>query len=240
MALTRRVWSAGKLLLIGGALVATYFLFFAAAMRVAVKTRDVVVPDLRGRSASEIRDLLADQGLTLRVEDASRIDLVVPPGRVVSQEPQAGAVTRSPRTVKVWLSAGATPPRVPLVVGESERAAHLRLQAASIEPAGIAEIRSADYAPDTVVAQQPPGDTPGSNVTLLVNRGAAGRTFVMPDLIGVSGSRAAEILRARGFRVAVVGDHPYPGVPPGIVLRQHPQGGFQVAFGDPISLEVSR
>jgi len=37
-----------------------------------------------------------------------------------------------------------------------------------------------------------------------------------------------------------VGDHPYPGVPAGIVLRQSPQGGFQVAPGDPISLEVSR
>ena len=30
----------------------------------------------------------------------------------------------------------------------------------------------------------------------------------MPDLIGVNGDRAADLLRARGFRVAVVGDHP--------------------------------
>jgi len=40
--------------------------------------------------------------------------------------------------------------------------------------------------------------------------------------------------------VAVVGDHPYPGVPAGIVLRQNPQAGFQIAPGEPISLEVSR
>ena len=62
----------------------------------------------------------------------------------------------------------------------------------------------------------------------------------MPDLIGVDGSRAAEVLRARGFRATVVGDHPYPGVAPGIVLRQNPQAGFQIAPGEPISLEVSR
>jgi eukaryotic-like serine/threonine-protein kinase len=240
MALTRRVWSAGKFLLIAGALIATYVVFFAAAMRVAVKTRDVVVPDLRGRSANEVNELLADQGLAVRVEDATRIDASVPAGRVVGQEPAAGAITRSQRTVKVWLSAGTTLGRVPSLVGESERAAQLRVQAASLELAGIAEIRSADYAPDTVIAQQPPGDAPGAGVALLVNRGAAGRTFVMPDLIGVNGSRAAEILRGRGFRVAVVGDHPYPGVPPGVVLRQYPQAGFQVAFGDAISLEVSR
>ena len=50
----------------------------------------------------------------------------------------------------------------------------------------------------------------------------------------------AEILRSRGFRVAVVGSTPYPGVAAGIVIRQSPQGGFQIGPGEPISLEVSR
>ena len=73
-----------------------------------------------------------------------------------------------------------------------------------------------------------------------MNRGEGGATYVMPDLIGVNGDRAADLLRNRGFRVAVVGDQPYPGVPAGIVLRQNPQGGFQISPGEPISLEVSR
>ena len=77
-------------------------------------------------------------------------------------------------------------------------------------------------------------------VALLVNRGERGATYVMPDLIGVNGDRAADVLRTHAFRVAVVGDHPYPGVPAGIVLRQNPQAGFQIAPGEPISLEVSR
>ena len=62
----------------------------------------------------------------------------------------------------------------------------------------------------------------------------------MPDLIGADGTATADILRAQGFRVTVVGDHPYPSVPPGIVLRQYPQAGFQISPGEPISLEVSR
>ena len=32
----------------------------------------------------------------------------------------------------------------------------------------------------------------------------------------------------------------YPGVAPGIVIRQSPQAGFQITPGEPISLEVSR
>jgi beta-lactam-binding protein with PASTA domain len=62
----------------------------------------------------------------------------------------------------------------------------------------------------------------------------------MPDLIGVNGTTAAEILRTQGFRITVVGDHPYPGLPSGVVLRQSPNTGFQIAPGEPISLEVSR
>ena len=62
----------------------------------------------------------------------------------------------------------------------------------------------------------------------------------MPDLIGVNSDRAAEVLRARGFRASVVGTTPYPGIAGGIVLRQNPQPGFQITPGEPISLEVSR
>ena len=102
------------------------------------------------------------------------------------------------------------------------------------------EIRSADYASGAVVAQTPDPKTRAAEVALLINRGERGLTYVMPDLIGVNGDRAAAFLRARGFRAAVVGEHPYPGVSPGIVLRQSPQAGFQISPGETISLEISR
>ena len=77
-------------------------------------------------------------------------------------------------------------------------------------------------------------------MSLLVNRSERAAAFVMPDLIGLNGARAADVLRSGGFRVAVVGQNPYPGVPAGVVIRQSPQAGFQVAPGDTVSLEVSR
>ena len=92
----------------------------------------------------------------------------------------------------------------------------------------------------TATPTSAPAKSASGRVSLLVNRGESGIGYVMPDLIGVNGDRAAEILRNRGFRVAVVGSTPYPGVAAGIVIRQSPQGGFQIAPGEPISLEVSR
>jgi len=240
MALSTRVWGAGKRLLLAGALLLTYLLFAAAAMRVALKTRDVVVPPLSGKTVNEASAVLGEAGLNLKVEETRRIDATVPVGKIISQDPQAGLRTRRERSVKVWVSAGPRSNIIPALLGESERTAQLRVQQEGLQLASTAEIRSADYPAGTVVAQTPPAKTQGSQISLLVNRGERGVTYVMPDLIGVNGDRAADLLRTRGFRVSVVGDHPYPGVPAGIVLRQNPQGGFQVAPGDPISLEVSR
>jgi beta-lactam-binding protein with PASTA domain len=240
MALKTRVWSAGKLLLLAGALFLTYVLFAAAAMRVALKTREVEVPSLLGKTVNDASALLADAGLDLRVEEGRRIDPKVPAGQVLTQEPQAGLRTRRDRSVKVWISGGPRASLIPSLVGESERTVELRVKQEGLQLLAASEVRSAEYPAGAVIAQTPPPKSAASQVAVLINRGERGATYVMPDLIGVNGDRAADLLRARGFRVAVVGDHPYPGVPSGVVLRQNPQGGFQISPGETISLEVSR
>jgi serine/threonine-protein kinase len=209
-------------------------------MRVAMKTREVEVPQLSGKSVNEASVLLIDAGLRLKVEEGRRVDPKVPAGQILAQDPAAGIRTRRERSVKVWVSAGPRSSIVPALVGESDRTAQMRVQQDGFIVSSLSEIRSAEYPAGTVVAQTPPAKSQSERVALLVNRGERGATYVMPDLIGVNGDRAADVLRARGFRVAVVGDHPYPGVPAGVVLRQAPQAGFQIAPGEAISIEVSR
>lgn len=240
MAFSTRVWGAGRILVIAAALLGTYLLFAAAALRVAVRAREVPVPDLTGRSLNEASTLLTDAGLALRVEERRRVDPKVPAGHVIAQEPGPGVNLRTARGVRVYVSAGPRATQLPSVVNESERSASLQLEQSQIKVTRVADIRSSHYALDTVVAQDPPGGSAAGDVALLVNRGERGTRYVMPDLIGLAGDRAAEVLRATGFRVSVVGQQPYPGIPPGIVLRQNPQPGFQVAPGEPIALEVSR
>jgi beta-lactam-binding protein with PASTA domain len=240
MALKTRVWSAGKLLLLGGGLLATYFLFAAASMRIALRAREVQVPDLTNRTATEATAIVSSLGLNIKVDEVRRPDPKILAGRVIAQEPPAGSVARRQRSMRVWLSAGQRTTTVPQLVGETERTAQLRLVQDGLTLAAVSEIRSQDLPPDVVVAQSPPAKSAGGQVALLVNRGERGASYVMPDLIGVNGDRAAEILRNRGFRVAVVGSNPYPGVAAGIVIRQSPQSGFQIGPGEPVSLEVSR
>jgi len=227
-------------MLLVGALAGTYLLFAALAMRVALRTREVQVPNLVGEGVREASQALGELGLTLRVDENRRPDTRIPAGRIMQQDPPPGVQARRQRSVRVWLSSGSRAATVPVLVGQTERMARIRLEQDGLAVRMVSEFRSSEYAADAVVAQNPPPATRADAVSLLVNRGVQAASYIMPDLIGVNGERAAEMLRSRGFRVTIVGEQPYPGVPPGVVVRQQPAGGFQLGPSDAISLEVSR
>jgi eukaryotic-like serine/threonine-protein kinase len=238
--LRSRVWSLGKFFVLMGALGLTFLVFFGVSMRVALWARDVQVPSLVGRTVNEATAALADRDLALRVEENKRPDDKIEVGKVMQQEPEAGVTSRRQRTVRVWISSGPKRTIVPPLVGQNERAAQSSLQQQGVVVSSVSEFRSSDYPADVVVAQDPAATSRAPEVSILLNRGELSATYVMPDVIGVDGERAADALRQQGFRVSIVGTQPYPGVPPGTVVRQQPAGGFRVGGSDAISLEVSR
>jgi serine/threonine-protein kinase len=265
MALGGRVYSFGKLLLLCAALAGTFLLFAGVGVRVALRTREVQVPPLTGQTVAEASRLLGTVGLTIKIDEMRRPDPKLPPGRVVQQEPPAGAAARRQRTIRVWLSAGPRATTVADVVGQSERTARLRLDQDGVTIASTTDLHSPDYPTGVVVAQDPPPASNAPRVTLLVNRGAEAAGYLMPDLLGLDGRRTADALRGLGFRVtlvtspaltgpastnsgvtgttasgtAVAGTTP-PSAAPGAIVRQTPAPGFQLASGEAISLEVSR
>jgi eukaryotic-like serine/threonine-protein kinase len=235
-----RVWSVGRLLLLVCALGGTFLLFFGVALRVALRAREVQVPALVGKTVNEATQSLGSLGLTLKVDPARRADPKIAATRIMLQDPPAGAAARAQRSIRVWLSTGPRTTTVPELIGQTERTARLRLAQDGVELDSVSEFRSPDYPADAVVSQDPPPDARAPKVSLLLNRGEESTTYVMPDVIGMDAAGVADALRARGFRATITGSQPYPGVPPGTVVRQQPQGGFRVAASDPISLEVSR
>jgi len=236
----RRVWSAGRLLVLATTLLVTYGTFFLASMRVATHAREVKVPDVRGKFLAEASTTLTNAGLAVRLDPVRSADPTVAADHVLSQEPEPGAIVRRQRAIRLRVSEGSRAPVVPAVVGMSERAAEITMAQEHVDVTARAEVNTTDYPPGVVVAQDPPPKSRAANVTLLINRAQGGVSYVMPDLIGTPGLRAADVLRKQGFRVAITGDSPYPGLPGGIVVRQSPQAGFQVALGEPVSLEVSK
>jgi len=239
-ALRTRIWNYGKILVLAGALAATFLLFAGIAMRVAIRARQVTVPDLVGKSMPDATALASGLDLQLRMDEARRPENKVPAGMVIGQDPAAGSAARRQRSIRVWISAGAHIVRAPNLLGETQRSAEIRVAQEGLLVGTVSEIRSALYAPDVVVAQDPPAATQTAEVRLLVNRGEDRASYLMPDLIGLNGDRAADLMRIRGFRVSITAQSTASSIPPGVVVRQTPAGGYQVHPGDAIALEVSR
>jgi beta-lactam-binding protein with PASTA domain len=236
----RRVWGVGKVLLLLGALAATFLLFFVVSMRVAIRAGQVQVPDLTRMTVDEATRTLQDLELRARVEEARRPDMKIPVGRIAQQDPPAGEAARPQRTVKLWVSDGPRTTPVPALVGQTERTARIRLDQDGIELGTVTEVQSSDYPPDTIVAQDPAPPARAPKVSILINRGDQTTTYVMPDVIGMDGSKVETTLRGAGFRVTIVGSQAYAGVPANTVVRQQPASGYEVGPADAISLEVSR
>ncbi len=95
----------------------------------------------------------------------------------------------------------------------------------------------------TILVQSPPaGETEPEfeSVSLLVSRGRWGADYVMPDLIGRKAEGVLAVLSQAGLKVADVRYRSYPGVSPGIVLRQLPPAGYRVGSQTTVTLDVSR
>lgn len=246
MAFGTRIWKLGRLLLLVAALGATFLVFFGLALRVALRAREVQVPALVGVAVNDATRAAADRGLGIRIDENRRASDRVPAGRIMEQEPPAGAQARRQRTVRVWVSSGPRTTVVPALAGQTERTARLRLDQEGLTAGTITEIRRDDYAADTVVAQNPPPRANAPDVSLLVNRAQPAPVYVMPDVVGTDAARAADAFKAQGLRVTLAPAQATPGASTGTgtgagtVIRQQPAAGAPVSAGDPITFEVSR
>lgn len=227
------------LLLTGLALSAA--LSAVVTMRVVLTSQEVAVPSLLERRVPEAGALAAHHGLLLRVE-GKRHDPQVPLDRIVAQEPPPGSTLKAHRSIRVWLSLGPQRLAVPAVEGESLRTARLTLDQAQVPVSRVVEV-DAPAEEGTVLVQRPPAgetDSLGEGVSLLASRGPAGRDYVMPDLIGRRAEDVLMALQKAGIKVADVKYRSYPGVAPGIVLRQIPAAGHRVSPRTTVSLDISK
>jgi serine/threonine-protein kinase len=232
---------AARNVLLAAALLVTLGTSALFTMRVVLSARDVAVPSLAGRTLAEAGALAAHRGLALRVE-GRRNDPAVPADHVVAQEPPPGGTLKAHRAVRVWVSLGPRRVTVPPVEGQSARTARIALEQAGVPVARVVEIED-PAAGGTVLLQRPPAgeaDLSGGGASLLVSRGPGGASYVMPDLIGRDAGKVVAALQAAGLKVSDVRYRTYPGVQPGIVLRQSPPAGHPVSSRAALSLDVSK
>jgi serine/threonine-protein kinase len=140
-------------------------------LTVSAGVGDAQVPDVVGRREAEAVRLLSNAGFTSTTREEPNDD--VAEGRVISQDPPAGASTKKGSEVTIVVSEGSTTAEVPNVVGQSEGVAANQLGQAGLTV--NTESQFSDSVPAGVVITQdpPPGTRLSRNsaVTIVVSRG---------------------------------------------------------------------
>jgi len=232
-------------------------------MRFAIHGGEVQVPNLAGLTMQEARTLSASHGLNMTVEN-NFYSTVVPPGRVLSQSPAAGALVRREWHVRVTQSLGPQKVSIPSVVGQNERDAALAIRHQGLDLGTVAHLPGRGSVADIVLAQTPPPNAAGIDrprVSLLLSEVnvPSPAAFMMPDLTGMNYSLATLTVTDAGLHVISVqplqsaipsvtspssGTAPIAPMAssalPDTVVAQSPPAGHRVVAGDAVRLTIAR
>lgn len=217
-----------------------------ATVLLALRGPDVTqVPDLVREEFVDAVILLQERGLYPEVQLRYFSDPALK-GRVVSQEPEAGAVVRAGRRITLLVSQGAVIERVGDYRGQLLADVRADLQALGGAVEGVLFIDAVSYVFDdseagTIIEQDPPPETDLAGTTgldLVVSRGPDVERFSLPTYLGLGWSDALAVLSRDDVPfVFQLESQPTIGRD-GVIVAQSPEPATQVERGTPIELTI--
>lgn len=223
-------------------------LFFYVYLPVTTNHGETIkVPDLKGKTISEIEDVLDDYNLRYKINDSSYV-AGSKPLTVISQNPLPDAEVKSNRQIYITITA-TTPPKVgmPNLVDKSLKAAELDLRSRDLVLAGINPVPS-PFA-NLVINQYINGEKvdpgtmipKGSKITLDVGDGVESKPIQIPNLVNLHLDDARAQLASMGLREGDITREVSPDKEFGVVLKQKPEfkEGLKISTGDKIDLWVA-
>lgn len=201
------------------------------------------VPDLVGHTIIDAGVLVKQSNLTLENSGQEYSD-TVEQGKISSQDPGAGSLVKSGRTIKVLISKGPQTFKVPNMKGMTEEDAKNALKSANFtaDPT-ITQDPTSNLPAGTVIAQNPAADTlwpKNGKIEFTVSGGTPYSSQVMPNMVGKSAVEAQDILVNQlhlNVRIDQKGSTDYP---EGAVMATNPKPGDPIQPGSTVILTVSK
>ena len=183
-----RILSAGFVLKVGGVGLGLFFLsyfLFSWAMETVIHNRkEVIVPDICGKSAATGLQLLSENNLAMKIGGYEFNDSV-PIGTVLRQVPSPGVTVREGKIIKAVFSQGGESVFIPALIGLPLRNAELFLRQRSLLLGEVSESYSLKAEKGMVLSQDPKPDSSVSKNTMVQAVVSAGPPpagiIIMPD-----------------------------------------------------------
>ena len=219
----------------------TYFLFSWTMDTVIHNRKEVIVPDIQGKSAANALQLVSEGGLAMKIEGHEFNDSV-PIGTVLRQAPSAGTAVREGKIIKVVFSQGGESVFTPNLIGLPLRNAELLLRQRQLLLGEVSEAYSLKAEKGTVLSQEPKAEMSVSKNTMVQAVVAAGippaGIVLMPDFRQKKIDETYQWAAGNKVEVKLIEDAAslFPG---GTVIDQVPAADAVVADGSPVTLTVS-
>jgi eukaryotic-like serine/threonine-protein kinase len=220
-------------------LAAAAFLSAITTIRIAIRGREVQMPNIVGMKLTNAQRTLGSRGLGLKIAD--RVYDAAPSGNVIRQSPAEGMEMKVSQDAHVVLSLGALRVTIPNLEGQSLRSARVALIQSGLQLGEVSAPYMPDTSPELVLVQTPPAgaQAASAHVDLLAPEGPHPAAYVMPFVIGMTGPEAQRQFTQFGFKNVHLDPVPAPQWPVGSVLDQTPSAGSRVAADDTIELKIA-
>ena len=201
--------------------------------------KTVEVPDIKGKTSAEAKTTLEKMDLVMEIEkEVYNADVAA--GLIITQNPESGKELQSGKTVKVTVSKGVKTGTIPSVIGMSETDAVKAIETANFVVGEIKREYNSNYNADIVFQMNPNGATTaneGTKVTIYVSKGED--LITVPSVVGQTETDAKNTIKNAGLTVGTITSEASTDYAKGMVMRQSPTDGNQVAKGSEVAIVVS-
>lgn len=201
--------------------------------------KTVEVPDIKGKTSAEAKTTLEKMDLVMEIEkEVYNADVAA--GLIITQNPESGKELQSGKTVKVTVSKGVKTGTIPSVIGMSETDAVKAIETANFVVGEIKREYNSNYNADIVFQMNPNGATTaneGTKVTIYVSKGED--LITVPSVVGQTEADAKNTIKNAGLTVGTITNEASTDYAKGMVMRQSPTDGNQVAKGSEVAIVVS-
>ena len=205
--------------------------------------KEVTVPDVKGMSYSEAKEVLEAKGLKIEKADEPIASQKIEKGKIVSQTPSKNSKVKKGRTVRVILSAGNTELKVPDLKGLSYKEAKTLLSEMGLQISKGDEVDSDSVTECLIASQYPSAKTKvdkGDIITVNISKGK--KDAVIPKLVGTTFTSESDVsatLSKYGYKLGKVSyEESYE--TPGTIIKQSPDAGTTAEKKTTVDIVISK
>lgn len=231
------LWSIGIL----GILAVLAFVADVFVMPWYVESKELVVPNLVGKTKTEAEKILLDLKLNPIVEGPRYSD-EYPIDHIIFQNPSGGSIVKENRRVHIIISGGNPLTKMPYLLDKTLRDAKITIERLGFVLDDVSKVKSEEKV-GTIVEQYPKEGTnlqPGTRIKLKISLGPQVGMVRVPDLLGLSYSEAVQEIKDYSLTVGKINYQESRNLLPNTVVAQYPAKNKLINVGESIDLFITK